>query len=222
MATQKQEEKRGNGGSNQQMIRHAAQQIAETPSAGEIARTSPISRMRRMLDDLETSLFGWTPASMMRRMLDDMERVFERDFFAGARRVPAYWAPRIDVAYRDDKIIVSADLPGVSRDQIEVTTEDNCLVIEGERPQPSEEAELWRAERSYGRFRRVIALPEGIDPDKVSARFENGVLEIAVPLSPGQVPRRIPIGGATASAQQPGATQAQASQAQAQSSAKAD
>ena len=217
MATQKQTEKQGDAGGKQQALaRQGEPQLAATPTTRRLARTNPVSLVRRMLDDLDTGMFGWRPTSMMRRMLDDMERVFESDFFADVGRAPeSAFTPRVDVRQRDDKLVVSVDLPGVTQDRVEISAQDDCLIIEAERPRPSEEGELWQSERSYGRFRRVITLPEGVDTDNVVARFENGVLEISLPLPPSQTARRIPISTGAQREERAGtAAQEQAQQAQ--------
>jgi HSP20 family protein len=217
---QKQNEKQGTAGKQQELVRQAEQPVARRiPSQRRIARTSPISTIRRMLDGLDAGMFGWSPgsASMMRRMFDDMERMFETDFFEEVER-PAreyVWAPRVEVRQRDDKLVICVDLPGVSQDQIAISAQDTSLVIEGERAMPAETGDLWQSERAYGRFRRSVSLPEGVDVDQVSARFENGVLEITLPLPASQTSRRIQIGSG-GQATQPQAEGAQAAGTQAQ------
>lgn len=221
MATQKQTEKQDNGRKQQALARQGEPQRPigrPLPTTRRIARTSPVSLMRRMLDDLDPGLFGWSPASsMMRRMLDDMERIFETDLVEGVERAREYaWTPRIEVRQREDKLLVCMDLPGLSQDQIEISAQDGSLVIEGERPRPEEAGEFWQSERYYGRFRRVVALPEGVDPEQVTARFENGVLEIALPLPASQVTRRIEIRAGEQREQAPSVAAPAQAQAQAQ------
>jgi HSP20 family protein len=92
------------------------------------------------------------------------------------------FVPTIDVMRRHDQLVVSVDLPGMSVDDIQVTVDDGALIVEGERRNEHEQrdGDVWRCERSYGRFQRVIPLPEGADPTTTEARFENGVLEISL------------------------------------------
>jgi HSP20 family protein len=94
------------------------------------------------------------------------------------------WAPAIEVFERDNKMIVRAELPGMSKDDIKVEMTDEGLLIHGERKrEKEEECEGWyRSERSYGEFRRLIPLPEGVNADQAKARFENGVLEVTAPI----------------------------------------
>ncbi len=200
MATETQDKQRGNGEDEQQAItvqRDQDQQLSRgsVPTTRRLVRTSPFSMMRRMLDDLDdlgtrTSLFGLAgPFATMRRMFDEMERLFDpdiSDIFGGTVRVARdfVWAPLIEVTHRGDHLLVRAELPGIPQDQIQIYSDDNTLVIEGERTRSSDEqGDVWASERAYGRFRRTVVLPEGADPDKAQARYENGVLEVSVPLA---------------------------------------
>jgi HSP20 family protein len=106
------------------------------------------------------------------------------------------FSPLVEVAHRDGKLIVNVDLPGTAVDDIRVTVDDGALIIEGERRGEREEHDghIWRRERVYGRFQRVIALPQRADPSTTEARFENGVLEISLRApEPGRRGREIAI-----------------------------
>jgi len=127
------------------------------------------------------------PFSLMRRLFDDLDRLIgvnPSDVRAPERRGvdSLIFVPTVDVTRRDDKLVVSVDLPGLSVDDIQVTVDDGGLIIEGERHSEHEQqdGDVWHCERSYGRFQRVIPLPEGADPTTTEARFENGVLEISL------------------------------------------
>jgi HSP20 family protein len=133
------------------------------------------NRNRAALQRTRPVSFG--PFGLMRRLFEDLERL------AVARPdsdQPLAFIPRVDVTRRDDKIVVRVDLPGISPDDVTVTLEDGALIVAGERQDDREdhEGDVWRAERTYGSFHRVIPLPDNADPDSVEARFENGVLEI--------------------------------------------
>ncbi len=97
------------------------------------------------------------------------------------------WEPDVDVFEREGKIVVRADLPGVKREDVEVTVEGDMLVIHGRREEEKEikEEDYYRCERATGEFSRGISLPEGVDPDSIEAAFEDGVLEVAVPKPAG-------------------------------------
>jgi HSP20 family protein len=147
---------------------------------------------------------------MMRRFSEEMDRAFGHIFEnlgLSQRRglgEQMAWAPAVEIFERDNNVIVRAELPGLSADDVKVEMTDEGLVIHGERKREKEEEhEGWyRSERSYGEFRRLISMPEGVNADQAKARFENGVLEITVPIPESARRRRsvpIEIGGGQAS-----------------------
>jgi HSP20 family protein len=153
-----------------------------------------------------------SPFSLMRRVMEDMDRMFE-DFGSGralsggqAQRGGALapiWTPAIEVFERDGALVVRADLPGMSPDDVRIEVADDALTIEGERRQEIEVEEegVYRSERVYGRFSRTIPVPDGADVERAQARFENGVLEVSIPLAEDQSRRRrIEIQGGSRSA----------------------
>ncbi len=109
----------------------------------------------------------------------------------------AVWVPQMDVYEKDGKLVVKAELPGMKKEDVEVTVEEGDLVIKGERKTESEvkQEDYYRSERSYGSFYRRVPLPEGVDPEKATATYADGILEIDVPLpaKPKQTERKIPV-----------------------------
>jgi HSP20 family protein len=101
------------------------------------------------------------------------------------------WSPKIDVTQRDDNLIVRADLPGMTPDDVTVEITDDAITLSGQRKQErvEENGGVYRLERSYGAFYREIPLPEGAIADRATASFKDGVLEITVPAPPEQVSR---------------------------------
>jgi HSP20 family protein len=174
-------------------------------------QSSPFALMRRMFDDLDVNPYAGmmgSPVSMMRRMFNDMERMFESSDLAEQGELGDLgldWIPRIDVRRRDDRLVIRADLPGISPDQVRIHAQDDSIVIEGEREEVRDDRneDTWQSERIYGRFRRVIPLPDGAQPENAQARFENGVLEVMLPVSETHSRgRRIEIQGASGSTEQ--------------------
>jgi HSP20 family protein len=94
------------------------------------------------------------------------------------------WNPTLEVFQRGDELVVRADLPGVKVDDVSLDVEDGLLVISGERRDEHEDRRegFYRSERRYGSFTRTVALPEGVDEDRIDASFRDGVLEVTVPL----------------------------------------
>jgi HSP20 family protein len=93
------------------------------------------------------------------------------------------WAPAVDITERKDAYLVSAELPGVGIDDIEITFQDGLLTVQGQRhiAHDSSEERVHRAERRYGAFRRSIMLPTHVKADAIEASTQNGVLQILVP-----------------------------------------
>ena len=138
--------------------------------------------------------FAGTPFTFMRRFSEEMDRLFEDFGFGRGLLAPSFersldaltggaWMPQIEVVERDNRLIVRADLPGMTKDDISVDVEENSLVIRGERKTERQENEegYYRSERSYGSFYRRIPLPRGVNAEEASAEFRNGVLEITMP-----------------------------------------
>jgi len=105
--------------------------------------------------------------------------------------------PRIDVTDEGDALRIVAELPGMTRDDVELEVIDDMLIVSGDkRFEPSsEEQGCYRVERSFGHFQRAVPLPSGVDLDRAEARFENGVLTLRVPKAAGEpaAKRRIEI-----------------------------
>jgi HSP20 family protein len=141
--------------------------------------------------------YGGGPFSMMRRISDEMDRLFEnfglgRSFFpsefgqgaqsGGQQGGSSLWSPHVEVAEREGKIVISADLPGIKKEDVNVEVNPDSVVIQGQRQQEktSNEPGYFHSERSYGSFYRTIPLPEGTDPESATATFRDGVLQIEV------------------------------------------
>lgn len=141
--------------------------------------------------------FSLSPFEMVRRFTDEMDRFFGGSPHEGIEN--AYWSPNLEVREQDNRLIVSADLPGLNKEDVKVEVTNEGLAIQGERRQEQEQRQggVYRSERSYGRFYRLIPLPEGAETDKAKADFKNGVLQVQVPLSQQQKQRsrQIPING---------------------------
>lgn len=131
----------------------------------------------------------WDPFAMFAELESEMDRMFGRrfPFMQPLRRMGAAmgqgWSPSTDVYEKDGLIVVKAELPGVNKEDISVTLESGDLVIKGERQSEEEveEESYYRMERFSGSFYRRVPLPEGVDEDRISAEYKDGVLEIRVP-----------------------------------------
>ena len=117
--------------------------------------------------------------------------LFDQTDAARAQR----WVPAMDLMEADDHFVLRADLPGLAEDDVSIEVQDNALTISGQRNAEHEERERgwYRVERSFGSFSRSLTLPEGIDPDAISAAFDKGVLEVRIPKPEERKPRRVAI-----------------------------
>lgn len=95
------------------------------------------------------------------------------------------WAPRLEVLRRDGEFVVRAEIPGIDKEHVNVEIQDGRAIISGERQEEheSEDEGVYRSERSYGRFSRVVALPEGANAEQAKATSADGVLEIVIPMA---------------------------------------
>ena len=105
------------------------------------------------------------------------------------------WFPAVDIREEEGVLTFVADLPGLEREDVEVTVENNILTIKGERRSDVEEKRdtYHRVERTFGAFSRSFTLPRGVDAAKVDARFTNGVLTINIPKTEAAKPHKISI-----------------------------
>ena len=133
---------------------------------------------------------GFDPFAEMRRMQSEMNRLFSGVGFVTARDFPP-----INIWLGDNSVVVTAELPGVTRDDVTLNLQDDVLTLEGKRePRQQQENGNWqRRERSYGSFSRAVQLPFRIDPDKVQPRFNNGVLEVELERLEADRPKKIEI-----------------------------
>lgn len=139
-----------------------------------------------------------SPWSELRQLREQMDRILSSAFGgSGSEREVAEWSPAVDITERDDALLLTAELPGLSRDDIEVELENNVLTIRGEKKQEHEEtkAERYVYERRYGSFARSFTLPRTVDASGIRARFDNGVLTITMPKSEETKGQRIDIEG---------------------------
>jgi HSP20 family protein len=128
---------------------------------------------------------------------DMFSRFFEDMFSPRMMSETRGWAPAVDMIDRKDEIVLRADLPGLQEKDVEVSVENGVLSIRGQREEERETKEedggYYYAERWTGSFYRSIALPPGVDVDKVKATFKNGVLEVHLPKTQQAKGKRIEI-----------------------------
>jgi HSP20 family protein len=147
------------------------------------------------------AIVRWEPFRELSTIQSEMNRLFNSAFDAptpgDGGSTLRRWMPPMDLVETEDDFVLRADLPGMSEDDVKVEFEDGTLTISGERKSEHETKNegYYRVERAYGSFSRSLTLPRGVDPERVTARFDKGVLEVRVPKPEERKPRRIEIGG---------------------------
>jgi HSP20 family protein len=146
------------------------------------------------------AIVRWEPFRELSTLQNEMNRLFNTAFDAPAggngggtlRR----WMPAMDLVETEDHFVLRADLPGLNQDDVKIEFEDGTLTVSGERKAEHESKNegYYRVERAFGSFSRSLTLPQGIDPEAVTASFDNGVLEVRIPKPEARKPRRIEIG----------------------------
>jgi HSP20 family molecular chaperone IbpA/ribosome-associated toxin RatA of RatAB toxin-antitoxin module len=129
------------------------------------------------------------PIALVRKVSDEVDQLFARFIGrpiatkSGEGGQPGKWMPPVEILQRGDQLVICVDLPGISRESIDIEIQRDRVIVEGERkeaPQPPDAPGFRRSERSYGPFHRTVPLPEGVDPDSAQAAMRDGVLEITL------------------------------------------
>jgi HSP20 family protein len=152
---------------------------------------------------MTTGMTRWNPSGELLR--DRFNRLFEQSFndflsplatVTGEGGVDRPWMPPVDIRETQDELIFVAELPGFTKDEVQITLENDVLTISGERKLEKNVAnESWhRMERAYGSFARAFTLPSNVATDKVNATFRDGLLQVMVPKQEQAKPRKISIG----------------------------
>ena len=170
----------------------------EASSERTLARKEPEAE-RRLARDQPTS-GPLSPFGMMRGFIEDVGRLFAdwgmplpSLFGTAPGRISRFattgmWIPEVEVFEQDGNLIVRADVPGMTEKDVDVEIRGDSLIVSGERHHEveQEQGSGYRSERSYGSFLRQIELPDGVDPERIEAKLQNGVLEVCVPLEAGK------------------------------------
>jgi HSP20 family protein len=143
------------------------------------------------------ALVRWEPAREVDTLQNEVNRVFDAFFGNGPGTRVRRWVPAMDLVETDDHLVLRADLPGLTKDDVELEVKDGVLTVSGERKAEHEEKSegFYRVERAFGRFSRSLTVPDGIDAEAITADFNDGVLEVRIPKPAERKPQRIAIGG---------------------------
>ena len=140
---------------------------------------------------------AWPGFGRLSSLRDELDRLFESPWTELARtsQLLSGWTPALDIHEDKDNFIVRAELPGMKREDIDVSLHDGALSLSGERKleQKFEEAEVYRTERFFGKFQRTVSLPAAVAADKVKAQYKDGVLTITLPKTEEAKPKQIDV-----------------------------
>jgi HSP20 family protein len=152
------------------------------------------------------SLIRWNPGrdlatfpSDVLNMQREINRMFDSFFRGGTQDdgtlFPSVWTPAVDIAEHENEYLVKVELPGVSKDDVKITMQENILTIRGEKKQEKEtkESNLHRVERSYGSFQRSFTLPTTVKSDKIEASYKDGILSVTLPKAEEAKPKQIEV-----------------------------
>ena len=143
------------------------------------------------------SLITYDPFRELRSLQDEVNRVFTGTFNRGGESgmMRGAWNPSVDIFENTDQIVLEAELPGLSSEDVNISIENNVLTIHGERKfeKKNEGDNFHRVERSYGSFTRSFTLPPTVSSDNVEANFDNGILRLQLAKREETKPRRIEI-----------------------------
>jgi HSP20 family protein len=139
----------------------------------------------------------WEPLSELEQMTERMRRMLEQTFggfgWSSQFAEKAGWSPLVDLEETDDAYVLEAELPGVKREDVNIELIGNELSITGEIKEPERKGTVRRQSRRTGRFAYRVSLPSHLDPDKVEAKLDGGILKVSVPKSERAERRRIEI-----------------------------
>jgi HSP20 family protein len=143
------------------------------------------------------TLATWPTFGRLSELRNEIDRLFESPLseLTGHSQLLNGWTPALDVYEEKDSFVVRAELPGMKKEEIEVSFHDGSLSLSGERKSETkhEDAEVYRAERFFGRFQRTISLPATVAADKIKAAYKDGVLTVTLPKTEEAKPKQIDV-----------------------------
>jgi HSP20 family protein len=141
----------------------------------------------------------WDPFRDLETIQNEMNRLFNSSLTGwrsrGVDLLEGAWGPAVDIYDSKDNVMVRVDIPGMKKDEIDVSVHKDTLIIKGEKKQEKElkEKDFVRTERFYGSFNRAIRLPAEVQAEKVNATYKNGVLELVLPKKEESKPKQLKI-----------------------------
>jgi len=150
-----------------------------------------MSLIRYQVPELST----WSPFDRLTSLRDEMNRLFDFSWPSRDSGLLSGWSPALDVFDDKDNFVVKVELPGMKKDEINLSLHDGVLSISGERKHEREAKDggAFRSERYFGKFQRSVTLPTAVDPNKVTASYKDGVLTVELPKAEEAKPKQIAV-----------------------------
>ena len=141
---------------------------------------------------------SWSPFWQLSTLRDEIDRLFESPLTELTRSSQQFlggWLPAVDLYEDKDNVFVKAELPGMKKEDIDISLHEGVLTLAGERKEEKEtkDAEVFRSERFLGRFQRTISLPSPVQMDRVSAAYKDGILTVTLPKTEEVKPKQIEV-----------------------------
>ena len=144
-----------------------------------------------------SDLWNWSPLEHLSTLGAEINRLFDSPFGELTRHMELLngRTPALDVYEDKDSLIVKAELPGMKREEIDLSFHDGTLTISGERKyeEKNEDAETYRTERFFGKFHRTLTLPKPVQSDKAKATYKDGILTVTLPKTEEAKPKQIQV-----------------------------
>lgn len=145
------------------------------------------------------NIIKYDPFRDLRSLQDEMNRLFSSSFprLSNQEEMSAGWSPSVDIYESENKIVLEAELPGMKREDFDLSIENNVITLKGERrfEKKDERDNYHRVERAYGSFTRSFNLPRTVLTDDIKAEFKNGVLSVVLPKKEEAKARKIEVSG---------------------------
>ena len=140
-------------------------------------------------------LSNWQSFDRLSSLRNELDRLFDLSWSGRDSGLFSGWSPSLDVFDDKDQFVVTAELPGMKKEEIDLTFQDGVLSISGERKQTKEnkEGETFRSERYFGKFQRSVTLPAAVDSSKINASYKDGILTVTLAKSEEAKPKQIAV-----------------------------
>ena len=137
----------------------------------------------------------WEPFNRLSTLRDEVNRLFDFSWPSRDTGLFSGWSPTLDMHDDKDNLVVQIELPGMKKEEIEISLHDGMLTVSGERrlERENKEGETFRSERYFGKFQRSVTLPVAVNAEKVKASYKDGILSIELPKTEEAKPKHIEV-----------------------------